>query len=65
MNGAYASDLSDFILDQENIKYWVHGHMHDPFDYEIGQCRVVCNPRGYSNERGNIRDLDLKKIITI
>lgn len=27
---------------------WVHGHMHDPFDYEIYGTRVVCNPRGYA-----------------
>jgi predicted phosphodiesterase len=47
MNGAYASDLSEFILDNENIKVWVHGHMHDPVDYMIGDTRVVSNPRGY------------------
>jgi predicted phosphohydrolase len=46
-NGAYCSDLSDLILDHPNIKTWVHGHMHDPVDYMIGDCRVVCNPRGY------------------
>lgn len=48
MNGGYASDLSEFILDRPQIKLWTHGHMHDPFDYMIGDTRVVCNPRGYS-----------------
>ena len=47
MNGAYYSDLSDFILDHPQIKYWLHGHMHDSSDYMIGGCRVICNPRGY------------------
>ena len=47
VNGAYASDLSEFILDNENIRVWVHGHMHDPVDYMIGETRVVSNPRGY------------------
>ena len=47
MNGAYTSDLSDLILDHENIRVWVHGHMHDPADYEVGSTRVVSNPRGY------------------
>lgn len=47
MNGGYASDLSDFILDRPQIKLWVHGHTHFPFDYEMGDTRVVCNPRGY------------------
>ena len=47
MNGAYASELSEFILDRPQIKLWTHGHMHDPSDYMIGSTRVVCNPRGY------------------
>lgn len=47
MNGAYTSDLSDLILDHENIRVWVHGHMHDPVDYQVGNTRVLSNPRGY------------------
>jgi predicted phosphodiesterase len=47
MNGGYASELGEFILDHPNIKYAVHGHMHDPVDYMIGGTRVLANPRGY------------------
>jgi predicted phosphodiesterase len=47
MNGAYHSDLSEFIMDHPQIKLWTHGHTHHPFDYVIGETRVVCNPRGY------------------
>lgn len=47
VNGAYSSDLSEFILDHPQIKLWTHGHTHDNFDYMIGNTRVVCNPRGY------------------
>ena len=47
MNGGYVSELSSFILDHPNIKTWVHGHVHDPVDYMIGDTRVLCNPRGY------------------
>jgi hypothetical protein len=50
MNGGYHSDLSDFILDHPQIKLWTHGHTHHPFDYMIGDTRVVCNPRGYEND---------------
>jgi Icc-related predicted phosphoesterase len=50
MNGGYASDLSEDILDNENIKVWVHGHMHDPVDYKIGETRILANPRGYPGE---------------
>ena len=51
MNGAYHSDLSEFILDHPQIKLWTHGHTHHPFDYTIGDTRVVCNPRGYESDR--------------
>lgn len=46
-NAAYYSDLSGLILDHTNIKAWVHGHVHDPVHYEVGECQVHCNPRGY------------------
>jgi len=49
MNGGYHSDLSEFILDHPQIKLWTHGHTHHPFDYVIGETRIVCNPRGYEN----------------
>jgi len=47
VNGAYSSDLDQFILDRPQIKLWTHGHTHHEFDYMIGSCRVMCNPRGY------------------
>lgn len=50
MNGAYHSDLSEFILDHPQIALWTHGHTHHPFDYVIGETRVVCNPRGYEGD---------------
>jgi len=50
MNGAYHSDLSEFILDHPQIKLWTHGHTHHCFDYMIGETRIVCNPRGYHND---------------
>jgi Icc-related predicted phosphoesterase len=50
MNGAYSSDLSEFIMDHPQIKLWTHGHTHHPFDYVIGETRIVCNPRGYESD---------------
>lgn len=47
VNGAYYSDLSEFILDRPQIRLWVHGHTHHSWDYLVGTTRVVCNPRGY------------------
>jgi len=49
MNGGYASDLSELILNHPQIKLWTLGHMHDPHSYYIGDTFVVCNPRGYAN----------------
>jgi Icc-related predicted phosphoesterase len=50
MNGGYHSELSEFILDHPQVVLWTHGHTHHPFDYKIGETRVVCNPRGYESD---------------
>jgi len=58
MNGAYSSDLSEFILDHPQIRVWTHGHTHDPFDYQVGETRVICNPRGYKGYEQRAEDFD-------
>jgi len=60
VNGAYSSDLSEFILDRPQIKLWTHGHTHHEFDYMIGGTRIVCNPRGYINYEVQADDFKLK-----
>lgn len=60
MNGGYASDLSEFILDHPQIKAWFHGHTHHPFDYNIGDTRIVCNPRGYVGYEVDDGEFELK-----
>ncbi len=44
----FASNLEDFILNNQNIKLWCHGHIHMASNYMIGTCYVVCNPLGYT-----------------
>jgi len=51
--GAYASDCEDIIRENQNIKVWAHGHIHENQDYMIEQCRVVANPRGYNDYEEN------------
>jgi Icc-related predicted phosphoesterase len=51
-NAAYVSDLEPFIL-QSKPNYWLHGHIHCSSDYYIGDCRVLCNPRGYLGEEND------------
>jgi hypothetical protein len=56
-NAAFVSDLGELLFGPD---LWMHGHVHDSFDYHVGTCRVVANPRGYpSNARSCdcVRDL--------
>jgi len=58
MNGAYSSDLSEFILANPQIKAWTHGHTHDLFDYMVGSTRIMCNPRGYKYYEERAEEFD-------
>ncbi|WP_279483212.1 metallophosphoesterase [Aureimonas sp. SK2] len=49
MNPAFASDLTDLIV-RVGPDLWIHGHVHNSFDYRIGRTRVVANPKGYGDE---------------
>lgn len=49
LNRAYYSDLDD-LVEASGAALWVHGHVHNNFDYTIGNTRVLCNPRGYPGE---------------
>ena len=59
VNGAYSSELTEFILDNPQIKLWTHGHTHDVFDYMIGSTRILCNPRGYDGYEDRADDFEL------
>ena len=48
LSPSFANNLDQFILDHPNIKLWCHGHIHSFKNYQIGKCRVVCNPKGYA-----------------
>jgi len=62
MNGAYNSNLDQFILDRPGIKLWTHGHTHEDFDYMIGSTRVICNPRGYIDYEDRADRFELKVV---
>lgn len=47
LNAAFVSDLSELLF---GASLWVHGHVHDSFDYSAHGCRVVANPLGYPRE---------------
>jgi predicted phosphodiesterase len=64
VSAAYASRLDDLA---EMADVWIHGHVHESFDYHIGKCRVVCNPCGYMKrgERGENTEFDPNFIIEL
>jgi Icc-related predicted phosphoesterase len=49
LSAAFASNMDDFIK-WTDAELWIHGHIHESFDYAIGKTRVVCNPLGNINE---------------
>lgn len=51
MNGGFQSNLEYMFT--SNIRYWVHGHTHDPVDYTLHNTRIIANPKGYPKERSN------------
>ena len=44
VNTGFSSDLTPLLFHE---LVWLHGHVHDSFDYTVGRCRVVANPAGY------------------
>jgi predicted phosphodiesterase len=52
LDGAYATNLSNMILDTPQIKYWISGHTHMSCKYEIGGCQVLSNQLGYYFQSG-------------
>jgi Icc-related predicted phosphoesterase len=47
VNPAFASDLTRLM---GRAPVWIHGHMHDSFDYTVQGTRIICNPKGYRTE---------------
>lgn len=49
LTAAYVSDLTA-VIEAGRPDLWVHGHVHESFDYRVGVTRVICNPHGYGTE---------------
>lgn len=63
LNPAYASRMENMMLEFSPV-LWTHGHLHNSVDYEVGDTRIVCNPRGYVGEALNA-DFDPELVITV
>jgi Icc-related predicted phosphoesterase len=60
---AYCNDLSA-IMGEYDIDLWVHGHIHEVLDYIAHDVRVVCNPRGYYQQK-EVRGFSSNKCISM
>lgn len=54
---AFVSDLSA-VIESYQPDLWVHGHVHDGHDYQVGKTRIVCNPRGYVRSLFSGKDVE-------
>lgn len=54
LSTAFVSELPHEFFEVPVL--WIHGHTHTSFDYRVGNCRVVCNPRGYMNWHGDFEN---------
>ena len=51
LNAAFVSNLSELL---PKADLWIHGHVHDSFDYRVHGCRVIANPAGYTLNRNSV-----------
>lgn len=58
LNAAFVSDLSEILFSKHAPDLWLHGHVHDSFDYVVGRTRVVANPAGYVLNRRHVSSRD-------
>ncbi len=54
-NAGFVSNLEPLI---GGADLWVHGHVHDSFDYRVGRCRVVANPGSYAQGMSSAKVYD-------
>jgi Icc-related predicted phosphoesterase len=60
-NAGFITDL-DWMFVKHKIKLWMHGHVHNSFDYHVCGTRVVCNPAGYGYENREFKDAKILEI---
>jgi len=65
ISAGFVSELPDEFFDIPAL--WIHGHSHTSFDYRVGDCRVLCNPRGYMKMSGVFEnaEFDPRLVVTV
>lgn len=63
-SGGFVNEMLPEFFEVPSL--WIHGHTHNSFDYRIGACRVVCNPRGYLiNRHGEFENKDFNPRLVV
>ncbi len=66
LNGAFVNNLDYMFEGDFAPDLWVHGHVHQAFDYAVGGTRVVCNPLGYlPREDERLNGFDWFKVVEV
>jgi len=47
LNYAYYTDLTELFYTHK-IDAWIHGHVHNTFEYKVNNVPILANPRGYT-----------------
>lgn len=55
IRAGFCTDM-EYLMKEEKIDLWIHGHTHEPADYMVGSTRVVCNPLGYRAENPRFQE---------
>jgi predicted phosphodiesterase len=54
-NDMFAGNL-DYVIENNAIALWIHGHTHSSVDYTIENTRILCNPKGKDDENPEFKD---------
>ena len=60
----FFSDKSEFILDNKDVKLWIHGHTHQKYSEHLDHCLITTNPHGYPMEK-SIKSFNHFEIVEI
>lgn len=61
LNPLFHNEL-DWLIKKYDIDAWIHGHMHDTFQFNHFGTEIICNPKGYKDENPAF---DVNKFIVV
>lgn len=63
LNPCFYSDLPESFF--QTAALWIHGHTHSSSDYMRHRTRVVANPRGYTNWKGDVENREFVRDLVV